>query len=66
MTKYIIEVTVPDDIDPSRILELAQEMVADLVDESDLTEYESGEEDWDLALKEQLGNEVSVQLVKGQ
>lgn len=56
-TVYIIEVTVPNDVDPSAILEAAQALSSELLEQSGLADLA---DDTDLAVEDELANAVSV------
>lgn len=62
MTRYRIELLVPDDVDPSRVLEAAQELCVDLLDDSDT--YDEDEDHVSEDAIESLKNEVSVEVVQ--
>jgi hypothetical protein len=56
MTKYQIELTAPDDLDPSTLLERAQELAVELAEEYQDEDSDELDED----AKEAIRNDVSV------
>lgn len=59
-TRYCVELDCPDDIDPSDLLERAQDLAAELIEAVDSGEHAAIE-----ALGERIANRVSVQVMEG-
>lgn len=58
--KFIIEMTLPDDVDPSDLLDRMQEIAVDIHEEFPTLDDEGDEVDLDEDAKEEIRQEVAV------